>query len=100
VAVVELFDPLCWVGEPIATEDSEVRESAVLGVSVRWLAKGVNITDEAGFKELNGFVEVIQLLLMGLFLGGKLLVMLTQVCFQGDDQPIDDGSVGRGVQVV
>jgi len=76
VTIIELFDPFGWVGESVATGDSEVRELAVLGISVGWLAEGVNVPDKMGFKELNSFVEVIQLLLMGLFLGSELLVIL------------------------
>ncbi len=53
-----------------------MRELAVLSIPVGWLAEGVNVSNKAGLKELNGFTKVIQLLLMGLFLGSKGLVVL------------------------
>ena len=76
MTIIELFDPFGWVGESIAAGNGEMRELAVLSIPVGWLAEGVNVSNKAGLKELNGFTKVIQLLLMGLFLGSKGLVVL------------------------
>ncbi len=76
MAIIKLLDPFGWAGESVSDRDGEVRESAVLDVAVWRVAEGVDVPDETGFKELNGFIKVIHLLLMAFFLGGELLVEL------------------------
>ncbi len=56
-------------------------QSSVLNISFGRGAEGVNVTNEMGFKELNGFFKVIHLRLVGCFLGGELLVELLRLCF-------------------
>src|SRR6266478_10166281 len=76
------------------------REGAVLNVSVGWLGEGVNVSDEAGFQELDRLFTVIQLLFVVCFLGSHVLLEAVGASFGGDDQPVDDGSIGVGREVV
>ncbi len=43
---------------------------------------------------------VIQLLLVVHFLGSQFLGEAVSTCFEGDDQPVDDGPVGVGWEVM
>ncbi len=74
MTIVELLDPLGWVGEPVATGDSECREVTVFDVAIGGLREGVDVSDEMGLQEFDSFIEVIQLLLVTLFLGGQFLL--------------------------
>ncbi len=46
----------------------------IFDIAIRGLGEGVNVADKMGFQELDGLVEVIQLLLVTFFLGGQLLL--------------------------
>ncbi len=72
----------------------------VLNVPVRRLGEGFDIPDEVGLHELDGFVTVIQLLFELHFLGSQVLGEVVGPCFGSDDQPVDDGSVGVGQEVM
>ncbi len=72
----------------------------IFDIPVRRLGESFDIPDEVGLHELNGFVAVIQLLLKLCFLGSQVLVEAVGPHFQGDDEPIDNGSVGVGWEVV
>src|SRR6266446_4217733 len=98
--VIELLDPLSWVGEPSSAGDGEGGELAVFDVPVGWSGEGVNIADEAGFQELDRFFTVIQLLFVVHFLGGQVLLEAMGVGLGGDDQSVDDGSIGVRGEVV
>jgi len=98
--IIELPDPFGWVGQSSATGDSEGGEAAIFDVSVGWLGEGVDIPDEAGFEKLDRFFVVIQLLFVVRFLGGHVLLEAVSAGFRGDDQSIDDGSIGVGREVV
>ncbi len=98
--VVEFLDPLGWVRESVAAGDGECRESAIFDVAVWGLRERLNIPDEVGLHELDGFVAVIHLLfVLGLF-GSQVLLEPMGVGLGGDDQPVDDGSVGVGQEVM
>ncbi len=73
---------------------------AILGVAGRRLGEGVDVADEMGLQELNGFFEVIHLLLVLFFLSHTLLLEVVSVGLRGDDKSIDDGPVGGCVEVV
>ncbi len=66
----------------------------IFDISVRRLGEGVDIPDKTGFKKLNRFFTVIQLLFVVRFLGGQVLVVVVGAGLGGDDQSIDDGAVG------
>src|SRR6266478_5653648 len=83
--VVELLDPLSWVGEPSPDRDSKRWEMAVFDISGRRLGEGVNIPDETGFEELDRLLVVIQLLFVVRFLGGKILVVTVGASLGGDE---------------
>ncbi len=72
----------------------------IFDVAIRGLGEGVDVPDKTGFQELNGFAEVIQLLLVTFFLGSQLLLEAVSAWLQGDDKSIDDGLVGVGVKSV
>ncbi len=97
-SVVELLDPFCWVGEPVAAGDSERGEVAILDIAIQRLKEGVDIPDKMGLQELDCFVEVIQLLLVTFFFGGQFLLEVVGACFRGDDESVDDGLVGVGFE--
>src|SRR6266403_2436782 len=98
--VVELLDPFGWVREPSATGDGEGRKATVFDVSFGGLREGVNVPDEAGFKKLYCLFTVIQLLFVVRFLGGEVLVVAMTAGLGGDDESVDDRSVGVGGEVV
>ena len=98
--IVELPDPFGRVGEPSTTGDSEGGEAAVLNVPVGWLGEGVNVSDEMGFEKFDRLFTVIQLLFVVRFLGSHVLLEAVGAGLGGDDQPVDNGSVGVGGEVV
>src|SRR6266446_6868263 len=98
--IIELLDPLGWVCEPSSAGDGDGGEVAILDVSFGWLGEGVNIANEMGFKKLNRFFMVIQLLFVVCFLGGQVLLEVVGAGFGGDDQSVDDGPVGVGREIV
>src|SRR6266446_4777966 len=98
--IIELFDPLGWVGEPPSAGDSEGGESTIFNVALGRLGEGVDVPDEAGFEELDRLFTVIQLLFVVRFLGGEVLVVAMGASLGGDDEPVDDRSVGVGGEVV
>ncbi len=73
---------------------------AVLHIPVGWLGEGVNVPNEVGFKKLNRLFTVIQLLFVVCFLGGQVLLEVMGVGLRGDDQSVDDGSVGVSGKIV
>src|SRR6266481_3005007 len=93
-SIVEFLNPLCWVGESPTTGDGERRETTVLDVSFGGPGERVNVPDEAGFKKLDRFFTVIQLLFVFCLLGGNLLVVAMGAGLRGDDEPIDNRTVG------
>ena len=98
--VVKLLDPLSRAREPSSDRDSKRRETAVFDISGRRLGEGVNVADETGFKKLNRLFMVIQLFLVLRFFGSKVLVISVGAGFGGDNQSVNDGSVGVGREVV
>ncbi len=64
------------------------------------MGEGVDVSDEAGFKKLDRLFTVIQLLFVVRFLGGEVLVVSVGAGLGGDDEPVDDRSVGVGGEVV
>ena len=75
-------------------------ESAILGIAIWRLGKGVNVPDKMGLPELNGLFKVIQFLFMLFFLAHTLLFEAVGAGFGGDDKSIDDGLVGSCVKGV
>ena len=73
---------------------------AIFNIPIRWLGEGVNVPDETGFKKLNRFFTVIQLLFVVRFLGGEVLVVAMGASLGGDDEPVDDRPIGIGGEVV
>ncbi len=100
MTVIKLLDPLGWIGESIATGDSEMGKSAILGVASGRLGEGVDVTDKAGLQEFDGFFKVIHLLLVLFFFSHMLLLEVVGVGFRGNDKSIDDGLVGGCVEGV
>ncbi len=98
--VVEFLDPLGWVQKPSSAGDGEGCETTVFNVSLGGLGKGVNVPDETGFKKLDRFFTVIQLLFMFCLLGGDLLVVAVGAGLGGDDEPIDDRAISVCGEVV
>ncbi len=98
--VVKLLDPLGWVGEPSPDRDGKRWETAIFDIPGRRLGEGVDVADEAGFKELDRLFMVIQLLFVVHFFGGEVLVIPMSAGLGGDDEPVDDRAVGVGGEVV
>ncbi len=73
---------------------------AVFDIAVRGLGECFDIPNEVGLHELDGFVMVIQLLLELRFLGSQVLAEAVSSCFGGNDEPVDDGSIGVHWEVV
>src|SRR6266446_6021046 len=73
---------------------------AIFDIAGRGLGEGVDVSDEMGLEELDRFFTVIQLLFVVRFLGGEVLVVAVSVGLGGDDEPVDDRSVGVGGEVV
>ena len=88
--IIELLDPLGWVGEPSSAGDSEGGESTIFDIAVGRLGEGVDVANKSGFQEFDRLFMVIQLLFVVRFLGGEVLVVPVGASFGGDDQPIDD----------
>src|SRR6266403_6237264 len=98
--VVELFDPLGRVRESPSNGDSKRWKTAVFDIAGRGLGEGIDVADEAGFEEFDRLFTVIQLLLVLHFLGSEVLVVAMSAGLGGDDEPVDDRSVGVGGEVV
>jgi len=64
------------------------------------LGEGVNIPDETGFEEFDRLFMVIQLLFVVHFLGSEVLAISVGTGLGGDNEPVDDRSVGVGGEVV
>jgi len=64
------------------------------------LGEGVDVSNEAGFQELDRLFMVIQLLFVVRFLGCQVLLEAMGAGFGGDNQSVNDGSVGVGREVV
>ncbi len=79
--VVELLDPFGRVGQPTTARDGEGVKVAVLDVSLGWLGEGVYVSNEAGFKELDRLLTVIQLLFVVCFLCREVLLEVVGVGF-------------------
>ncbi len=77
-----------------------MRESAIFSVAIRRLGEGVDIANEVGFQELNGFFEVIHLLLVLFFFAHELLFEAMVACFGGNDKSVNDGPVAGCVKGV
>jgi len=77
-----------------------VRELAIFGVTGGRLGEGVNVANETGLQELDGFFEVIHLLLVLFFLSQALLLEVMSAGFGGDDQSVDDGLIGSCIKGV
>src|SRR6266404_5940889 len=99
-SVVEFLDPLGWVREPSPTRDGEHRELAILNVPFGGSGECVDVPDEMGFKKLDRLFTVIQLLFVVCFLGGEVLAVVMGASLGGDDEPVDNRSVGVGGEVV
>ncbi len=100
MTVVEFLNPLGWVREPVAAGDGEGREATVLNIPIWRLGEGFDIPDKMGLHKLDGFVMVIQLLLVVRFLGSKVLGEAMALHLQSDNQSVDDGLVGVGWEVM
>jgi len=98
--IVELLDPLGWVQKPSSAGDGEGCEATVFNVSFGGLGKGVNVPNETGFKKLDRFFTVIQLLFVFCLLGGDLLVVAMGAGLGGDDEPVDDRMISVCGEVV
>src|SRR6266403_1323954 len=98
--VIELLDPFGRVREASPDGDSKRRETAILDIAGRGLGEGVDISDKAGLEEFDRLFMVIQLLFVVCFLGGEVLVVAMSAGLGGDDEPVDDRSVGVGGEVV
>src|SRR6266446_1134362 len=98
--VIELLDPFGRVREPSSDRDSKRREMAIFDIAGRGLGEGVDVADETGFEELDRLFMVIQLLFVLRFLGSAVLVEAMSAGLGGDDEPVDDRSVGVGGEVV
>ena len=98
--IIELLDPFGRVGQSPSTGDGEGGESAVLDVALGRLGESVDIPDEVGFEELDCLFTVIQLLFVVRFLVCQVLLELVGAGFGGDNQFVNDGSVGVGREVV
>src|SRR6266403_286039 len=98
--VIKLLDPLGWVRETSPDGDSKRRETAIFDIAGRGLGEGVDVPDEAGFEEFDRLFMVIQLLFAACFLGGEVLVIAMGTGLRGDNESVDDRSVGVGGEVV
>src|SRR6266481_4123941 len=82
--IIELLDPLGWVGQSSAAGDSEGSELAVFDIPIGWLGEGVDVSDKTGFQELDRLFTVIQLLLVVRFLDGQVQLEAVSVGFPSD----------------
>src|SRR6266481_1506071 len=98
--IVEFLDPFGWVGESSSAGDGERLEPAIFNISLGGLGEGVNVPDETGFKKLNRFFTVIQLLFVVRFLGSEVLVVAMGASLRGDDEPVDDRAISVSWEVV
>ncbi len=98
--IIEFLDPFGRVRESVATGDGECGEATIFDVPIWGLGEHFDIPDEAGLHELDGFVAVIHLLFEFCLLGDQILLEVVGAGFRGDDQSVDDGSVGVGWEVV
>jgi len=98
--IIELLDPFGRVRESSSAGDSEGGEATVLNVPVGWLGEGVNVSDKTGFEKFDHLFTVIQLLFVVRFLGSDVLLEVVGAGLRGDNQSIDNGSIGVGGEVV
>ncbi len=98
--VIELLDPFGRVRESSADRDSKRWETAVFDIAGRGLREGVDISDKTGLEEFDRLFMVIQLLFVVRFFADEVLVVAVGAGLGGDDESVDDGSVGVGGEVV
>src|SRR6266436_6213282 len=94
--VIELLDPFGRVRESSPDRDSKCWEMAIFDIAGRGLREGVDISDKAGLEELDRLFMVIQLLFVVRFFADEVLVVAVGAGLGGDDESVDDGSVGVG----
>src|SRR6266436_1204813 len=80
--------------------DSKRWETAIFDIAGWGLGEGVDIPDETGLEEFDRLFTVIQLLFVVCFLGSEVLVVAMSAGLGGDDEPVDDRSVGVGGEVM